>query len=424
MRLTPQQALERLQGTGMRRARGKTLRLLRSVKSSRRDRLFVFGRGDSAIVAPADDALQPVVAEFDMESGVINPAAQLMLDDYARAVAMVQSGGARVPTAEPGVYIAPMLGDIAWHQHEPFNDKLEFVEYKPTSGIVEKCIVGCPATAVSMLLYYWAKQGKARGCTATAAYTSKSMGGYRFRVTKEDARQAFDFGNMLDVYTKRKSAKYVDVVSYTKEQAQAVADLCAHVGKAMQSYYSPTGSGQWPAQVVEAIEQRLHLGKVTLYEQPTIADQYDEVYLDKVKESLMKGIPVLVCGYTGKQATAEGHWFVCDGYNPSSDTYHINWGWGLGFNNGWFAMSLLSYLKKETSFNFSFKKTFVVWDEEPSLLFDVNGDGRINMSDVTKVINTSISGENNPPCDVNYDGEVDNADAQDIIDTILGRSKQ
>lgn len=87
-------------------------------------------------------------------------------------------------------------------------------------------------------------------------------------------------------------------------------------------------------------------------------------------------------------------------------------------------MSLLSYLKKETSFNFSFKKTFVVWDEEPSLLFDVNGDGRINMSDVTKVINTSISGENNPPCDVNYDGEVDNADAQDIIDTILGRSKQ
>ena len=424
MRLTPQQALERLQGTGMRRARGKTLRLLRSVKSSRRDRLFVFGRGDSAIVAPADDALQPVVAEFDMESGVINPAAQLMLDDYARAVAMVQSGGARVPTAEPGVYVAPMLGDIAWHQHEPFNDKLEFVEYKPTSGIVEKCIVGCPATAVSMLLYYWAKQGKARGCTATAAYTSKSMGGYRFRVTKEDARQAFDFGNMLDVYTKRKSAKYVDVVSYTKEQAQAVADLCAHVGKAMQSYYSPTGSGQWPAQVVEAIEQRLHLGKVTLYEQPTSADQYDEVYLDKVKESLMKGIPVLVCGYTGKQATAEGHWFVCDGYNPSSDTYHINWGWGLGFNNGWFAMSLLSYLKKETSFNFSFKKTFVVWDEEPSLLFDVNGDGRINMSDVTKVINTSISGENNPPCDVNYDGEVDNADAQDIIDTILGRSKQ
>ena len=419
MRLTADQALDRIQGTGLtRRARGKTLRLLRAVKSSRRDRLFVFGRGDSAIVAPADDALQPVVAEFDMESGVINPAAQLMLDDYARAVAMVQSGGARMPTAEPGVYVAPMLGDIAWHQHEPFNDKLEFVEYKPTSGIVEKCIVGCPATAVSMLLYYWAKQGKARGCTATAAYTSKSMGGYRFRVPKEGARQSFDYAHMLDVYTKRKGAKYVDVVTYTEEQAQAVADLCAHVGKAMQSYYSPTGSGQFPAQVVEAIEQRLHLGKVTLYEQPTSADQYDEVYLDKVRESLCKGIPVLVCGYTGKQATAEGHWFVCDGYNPSSDTYHINWGWGLGFNNGWFAMSLLSYLKKDTSFNFSFRKTFVVWDAAPSLMMDVNGDGRINMSDVTKVLTDKTD---NPLIDVNYDGKVGKADADAIINTILNR---
>ncbi len=423
MKLTATQALERLmsQSGAIKKARGKPLQLLQRVKTNRQDRLFLFGRDDVVTVAPADDAVQPVLAEFDMGSGAINPSAQLMLDDYAKVVASVQSCGARVPTASPYEYVAPLLGDIAWHQHEPFNDNLVFVEYKPTSGIEEKCIVGCPATAVSMLLYYWWKKGKTRGCVATPPYISKSMGGYRFRVTKEDARQAFDFGNMIDIYTKRKSAKYVQVVSYTPEQAKAVADLCAHVGKAMQSYYSPTGSGQFPAQVVEAIEQKLHLGKVTLYEQPTSADQYDEVYLDKVRESLMKGIPVLVCGYTGKQANASGHWFIADGYNPSNDTYHINWGWGLGFNNGWFAMSLLSYLKKETSFNFSFKKTFVVWDEEPSLLFDVNGDGLINMSDVTKVINTSIKGEDNPQCDVNYDGKIDNKDSEEIINKILGK---
>lgn len=423
MRLTSTQALERLKGTMTRKAKGEPMRLLRSVKASRQDRLYVFGRGATAVVAPADDALQPVVAEFDMSEGVVNPAAQLMLDDYAKAVRAVQSEGARVPTASPGEYVAPIVGDVYWHQHEPFNDGLVFVEYKPTSGIEEKSIVGCPATAVSMLIYHWAKEGRPRGCVATPAYISKSMGGYRFRVPEEAARTSFDFGNMLDVYTRRKSAKYVDVVSYTEAQAKAVADLCAHVGKAMQSYYSPTGSGQFPAQVVEAIEQRLHLGKVTLYEQSTTADQYDETYLDKVKESLVKGIPVLVCGYTGKEANASGHWFIADGYNPSNDTYHINWGWGLGFNNGWFAMSLLSYLKKETSFNFSFRKTFVVWDAAPSLLMDVNGDGRINMSDVTKVINTSISGANEPQCDVNYDGNVDNADAQKVINTILGKDK-
>lgn len=423
MRITPQQALERIQGSGMtRRSKGKPMQLLRSVKSSGKERLYVFGREDTAIVAPADDAIQPIVAEFDMESGVINPAAQLMLNDYAKVVASVQSCGARVPTASPYEYVTPLLGDIAWHQHEPFNDDLVFVEYKPTNGIEEKSIVGCPATAVSMLIYHWAKQGRPRGCVATPAYLSKSMGGYRFRVTKEDARQTFDFANMLDVYTKRKSAKYVDVVSYTQDQAKAVADLCAHVGKAMQSYYSPTGSGQFPAQVVEAIEQKLHLGKVTLYEQPTSADQYDEVYLDKVRESLMKDIPVLVCGYTGKQANAEGHWFIADGYRPEDDTYHINWGWGIGFNNGWFKMSLLSYLKNETSFNFSYKKTFLILDK-PSWAMDVNGDGYINMSDVTKVINAGNSGEYVPPCDVNYDGKVDMQDSQEIINTILGKNQ-
>ena len=420
--ITANEALERLQGNGLaRKAKGEPLHLLDRVRIKRQDRLFIFGRGGTAIVAPADDTLPAQVAEFDFESGVINPAAQLMLNDYAKVVKAVQNEGARVSTASPYKYVAPIVGDVYWHQHEPFNDGLVFVEYKPTSGIEEKCIVGCPATAVSMLLYYWGKKGKIRGCVATPPYISKSMGGYRFRVTKEDARQTFDFGNMLDIYTKRKNAKYVDVVTYTDVQAKAVADLCAHVGKAMQSYYSPTGSGQWPAQVVEAIEQKLHLGKVTLYEQPTSADQYDETYLDKVRESLTKGIPVLVCGYTGKEANASGHWFIADGYNPSNNTFHINWGWGLGFNNGWFAMSLLSYLKKETSFNFSFKKSFVVWDDVPPLLMDVNGDGRINMSDVTKVINTSINGEDNPPCDVNYDGKVDNGDAQEIINTILGK---
>lgn len=426
MRLTPQQALERLQGNGMtRKAKGKPLQLLDRVKTYNKDRLFLFGRDNVVTVTPSDDTIQPMLAEFDMESGAINPAAQLMLDDYAREVKAVQDGGVedvwQPPTAEPSEYVAPMFPEVYWHQHEPFNNNLEFVEVKPTKGLVEKCIVGCPSTAISQLMYYFAKKGWLRGCTAAQPYTSKSMGGYQFNVTGEEARTSFDFANMLDVYTKRSGSKYVNVVSYTEEQGKAVADLCAHVGKAMQSYYSPTGSGQFPAPVVEAIERKLHLGKVTLYEQPTSADQYDESYLDKVRDSLKKGIPVLVCGYTGKTANATGHWFICDGYRPSDNTYHINWGWGIGYNNGWFSMSLLSYLKKDSSYNFSFKKSFVVWDDVPSLMMDVNSDGRINMSDVTKAITAANKGEYVPDADVNYDGKNDTGDAQTIINTILGK---
>jgi hypothetical protein len=47
MRLTADQAFERLmyEGTGMRRAKGEPLHLLDMVRSSRQDRLFLFGGG-------------------------------------------------------------------------------------------------------------------------------------------------------------------------------------------------------------------------------------------------------------------------------------------------------------------------------------------------------------------------------------------
>lgn len=65
MRLTASQALERIQGSGMaRKAKGKPMRLLHSVKTSRKERLYVFGHDETAIVAPADDTLPPQLADY------------------------------------------------------------------------------------------------------------------------------------------------------------------------------------------------------------------------------------------------------------------------------------------------------------------------------------------------------------------------
>lgn len=427
MKLNASQALERLmcEGTGMRKAKGLPPRLLDRVKSKRKDRLFIFGRGGEAIVTPADDTIQPILAEFDYELGCINPTAQLVLNDYAKEIKAIQEGEVEVeplvtPMADPDIYVAPMFPEIMWHQHRPFNDNLDFVEVYPTKGLVEKSIVGCPATAVSQLVYYFGKKGWKRGCTATPAYTSKAINGYRFYVTAEGARTSFDFANILDIYTKKStSSKFVNVVTFTEEQAKAAADLVAHVAKSMQTMFSPTGSGQNPDLIADAMENKLHLGHVTIYKQPSLTDATDTLYLDKVKEALVKGIPVVICGWN--LANTGAHCFLCEGYRPKDDTYYINWGWGKGFNNGWFKMSLLSYLKKEESFNYSFQKAFLVLDKKPSWIMDVNRDGRINMSDVTEVINASNKGGYEPLADVNYDGKVDIKDADDITNKILGK---
>lgn len=427
MKLTPQQALERLMSTGMRKAKGVVPRLLDRVKSNRKDRLFLFGRGDTAIVAPADDTLPAQVAEFDFGSGVINPSARMLLNDYAREVKVVQDGGVDekwvTPTAEPTDYIAPLMPEIMWHQHRPFNDNLDFVEVYPTKGLVERCLVGCTSTAVAQLVYYLAKRGWKRGCVATPPYTSDIIHGCQFEVTPEDARTSFDFANMLDNYTKRKGSQYVNVVSFTDEQGKAAADLCAHVGKAMQSKYSPAGSGQIEKYIADAMENKLHLGHVTIYKQGSKADASSTKYLDKVRESLAKGLPVVICGYTGTTSAASGHCFLAEGYRPTDDTFYINWGWGVGYNNGWFKMDNLKYYSKasDASFKFSFAKNFLILDACPSWLMDVNRDGRINMSDVTEVIDASIIGKYDPMADVNYDGKVDIKDADDITNKILGK---
>ena len=50
---------------------------------------------------------------------------------------------------------------------------------------------------------------------------------------------------------------------------------------------------------------------------------------------------------------------------------------------------------------------------------DVNGDGEVNIADVTAVIDVILGGGNNPRADVNNDGEINIADVNLLIDIIL-----
>ena len=51
---------------------------------------------------------------------------------------------------------------------------------------------------------------------------------------------------------------------------------------------------------------------------------------------------------------------------------------------------------------------------------DVNGDGEVNIADITRVVDAIINGDSNEACDVNGDGEVNIADINLIIQIILG----
>jgi hypothetical protein len=128
-------------------------------------------------------------------------------------------------------------------------------------------------------------------------------------------------------------------------------------------------------------------------------------------EELKLAHPVIMCG----SGNGECHCFVCDGYRSSDDMFHFNWGFD-GDGDGWFKLTALN----PNTYDFSNSKNAIV-GLTPYILGDTNGDGRINISDVTKVINEMNSGTYDRQSDVNSDGKVDKADANQIIDTILHR---
>lgn len=65
------------------------------------------------------------------------------------------------------------------------------------------------------------------------------------------------------------------------------------------------------------------------------------------------------------------------------------------------------------------KFTHIMGIGEEPLLGDANGDGEVNIADVTTVIDLFIIGDYDPAMDINGDGEVNIADINLIINLIL-----
>jgi hypothetical protein len=135
----------------------------------------------------------------------------------------------------------------------------------------------------------------------------------------------YDWGNMLDDYSK----------GYTDEQADAVATLMLHCGVAVEMGYTASGSGSYGQEACLGIKKFFGYNKnARLYTR----DFYTaESWMQLVYNELNNNRPIY---YAGSSESSGGHAFVIDGYNQDG-MVHVNWGWG-GKSNGMFDISLLN----------------------------------------------------------------------------------
>lgn len=233
-------------------------------------------------------------------------------------MSLVIPGRQYVPDASLPSSVKPLLGELEWHQNEPYNRLCPEIT-KDNEKV--KCATGCVATAVAQIMKYyeWPKQG-----TGSHSYTWKG-GDEPVELEADFSKSVYDWDNMLSNYKK---------VEYNDVQANAVAKLMSDVGIALDMDYGPQ-SGAITVLPAEALSTYFGYNKgMQFYE------RYYYNYVEwnnLIKKELAELRPVYIGGINAYEDV--GHAFVLDGYDEDG-YYHVNWGWG-GMSNGYFDINLL-----------------------------------------------------------------------------------
>lgn len=277
-----------------------------------KDNVYVINLGNNqgfVIVSGVSAGEDEVLGYCDHGSfSLFNAPVQLkdLLEGYADMVDKVRENPVhttRAPQkagADLGTVVVGPLLTTMWDQWGPYN------------GL---CPVGCPTgcypTALAQVMKYWNWPKESRGKVREGDQWVDFSG------------HVYDWDNMLDYYNE-----------YTFEQANAVAQLMADIGKAFGTTYSPEGSPTnfYYGALIENFGYNLD-------DQLAIKDHHADKASDlqfELRADLDKKRPVLYCG-SGYAI----HALVCDGYT-SKDYFHFNYGWG-GVADGYYKNAMCGF---------------------------------------------------------------------------------
>lgn len=289
--------------------------------------VFPFGENKGFAIVSGDDDMPEIVGYADHGTYDANnmPAAMAaFLNNYRATIEAVKQGNAsaikniaeakalRANNTRATTAVSPLLGDIKWNQSTPYNNMC------PKYDDTNLSATGCVATAMAQVMMYWKYPNELK-----ADIQGYKTSTHELTVAGELKGQKYDWENMLPSYYSG---------NYNQTQADAVAKLMLHCGKAVEmDYGEESGAIVTPGRLAKYFgydsDLMLDLSRTcfTLAEWTAIIDK-----------ELQAKRPILYSGRT----TNGGHQFVCDG-SDGNGLYHINWGWG-GYQDGYFDITILN----------------------------------------------------------------------------------
>ena len=282
--------------------------------------VFPNGTDKGFTIVSGDDSMPDIVgysASGTYDESMVPEAMTYFLKEYSNMVEAVKAGdekAQRTLEERRGVTVAPAVSplvNVHWGQGTPFNNLC------PYYATGKRSVTGCVATAMAQVMAYWKSPKERKADRPGDGTTTHNM-----RVRGETGGQAYDWDNMRTEY---KSA-------YTTAEADAVAKLMLHCGKAVEMDYGASSGA-----VVTHKKLATYFGydKDLMLTVSRSSFSLSE-WITLIDNELKAGRPIL---YSGRSSDA-GHLFVCDG-SDGEGLYHINWGWN-GNQDGYFDITILN----------------------------------------------------------------------------------
>ena len=324
---------------------------------------YIFTTSNSYVVVAGDDRSVDILAygDYCLDIKNIPPGLQDMLNQYRDAIEFLQKNPtlkvdpAPSPKNTPSLKassVGPLL-TCNWDQEAPFWNQCKINNYQ--------CLTGCPATSAAMVFYYWKfPTDPTPVIPGYQCYLSTSYWGGSYVSVGALPSVTFDWDNMIDDYTG----------SYTTAQGNAVATLMRYIGQAERMEYGTSSAG---GSGVNADSVSLIAGAFTLmgYDSETVrvvkkTSAYSggqTLYTDAewaaiIQEEILAERPIVFCAVDG--SGNGGHAFNVDGYDSSTNKYHINFGWS-GDGNDWCSLNAFGY----SYYNFNAYQQAVIGIQPP-----------------------------------------------------------
>jgi hypothetical protein len=349
---------------------------LKSATAQAEPAFYIFNRQDSPgfVVVSGEKKITGILAWSDNNRICgINPSQQWLFDQYVGEIALSKSlNVSSLEIVQPDLEVLePLLRKIEWNQTPaPYNS------YCPFDPLTRRtCPVGCVATALAQVIYYFKYP---RIGTGSVIYASK------FGVMSVNFASAeYNYEGMSDQPP-------------TGVLNPDIAQLCFHSGVSLETDYGPYESSAFEGNIVTALTRYFK------YKQPTLRylNNYSfDAWKAMINKEIVNNRPVIYGALDPLDPAipddvAGGHVFVLDGFT-NEDQYHINWGWG-GCSNGFYRLNLLTPANCGDIYTFSDQHMMITGIEpattfeclmsvsKDSLQFEVGGGSRtVNISSNT-----------------------------------------